>query len=66
MGVQFSKKTISLPRADYPAGYTLYVFDLTRDHSASHSASPPKTGAIRLEVKFAAATTATINVLLYR
>ena len=60
MGVQFSNKTITIPRADYPAGYTLYVFDLTSDHSAS----PPKTGSIRLEIKFAAATAATINVLL--
>ena len=65
MGLLFSNKTISIPRADYPLGYTFYIFDLTADHSASNSASPPKTGSVRLEVKFAANTTETLSVILY-
>jgi len=65
MGVQFTDKTIAIPRNDYPNGYTLYVFDLTVDQNCKHCLSPPKSGSIRLEVKFAHATVATINVVLY-
>ena len=65
MGYLFGNKAIAISRTDYALGYTLYVFDLTADHAASNSASPPKTGSIRLEVKFAAATTETINAVLY-
>ena len=65
MALTGSNKTISINKADYQSGYTLYAFDLTSDNSASKSSSAPKSGTIRLEVKFAAATAETINVLLY-
>ena len=65
MGTLFSSKPISIPRAEYAQGYTFFVFDLTADHAASNSASLPKKGSIRLEVKFAANTGETVNVLLY-
>jgi hypothetical protein len=65
MGFSFGNKAIAISREDYAQGYTIYVFDLTADHAASHSASPPKTGSIRLEVKFTAATAERVNVILY-
>jgi hypothetical protein len=65
MGVQFSKSTVAIPRVDYPRGYTLYVFDLTPDQSCGACVSPQRNGNVRIEIKFAAATAATINVLVY-
>ena len=65
MGLIFSDRTVNITRDEYPSGYTLWVFDLTPDKCSTSSVSPQQTGAVRLELKFATATNATLNVILY-
>ena len=61
----YSERAITINRSEYGSGYTLFAFDLTPDKSAGLSQSVPRTGSIRLELKFAAATAQTISVITY-
>ncbi len=65
MGVLNSNRSVSIPRSDFTDGYTIYVFDLTGEASSGPNKIASKSGSIRIELKFSAATPATINILLY-
>lgn len=61
----FSEKSIDINREEYPAGFTLWIFDLSADHACGVCTGPPRNGNVRVELKFAEATTETVNVLCY-
>ena len=61
----FSNRSINITRNEFANGYALWMFDLSGDVGASGIFRIPKTGAVRVEVKFANATAATINLLCY-
>lgn len=65
MGVLFANKGICINRNDFANGFAIFVFDLTPDQNCGHCLSPPRTGTVRLELKFAAATTQTIDAVLH-
>lgn len=50
---------------DYPAGYTLYAFDLTPDLACGGHFSLVKHGNLRLDMHFASPLEETINVIVY-
>ncbi|XP_025163703.1 uncharacterized protein F54H12.2-like [Harpegnathos saltator] len=54
-------------REDYPAGYTLFAFDLTPDLSANCEGqwNLMKHDSLRMEVRFERALTTTVNCLVY-
>jgi hypothetical protein len=64
-GTLFSDKTVTISRDEFATGYALWVFDLTADKACGACISPPQTGSVRLEIKFAAGNAATINVICY-
>ena len=49
---------------DFLKGYTLYAFNLAPDLNLSGHVQPYRDGNLRLEIKFGAATTKTINVVV--
>ena len=61
----FSNRTMNIARTDFAAGYALWLFDLSNDIGANNCFAIPRTGSVRLELKFSKATTATINVICY-
>lgn len=61
----FSNRSINVTRDEYPQGYTFWVFDLSNDIGAQNCFSLPRSGSVRLELKFAENTTETINVVCY-
>ena len=61
----FSDKSVTISRDEFATGYALWVFDLTADKACGACISPPQTGSVRLEIKFAAGNAATINVICY-
>ena len=61
----FSNRTTNIARNDFPNGYAIWIFDLAPDLGSSGCFHIPKTGAVRIEVKFAAATNATGNLVYY-
>jgi hypothetical protein len=61
----FSNRTTNIARNDFPNGYAIWIFDLAPDLGSSGCFHIPKTGAVRIEVKFAAATNATVNLVCY-
>ena len=61
----YSNRAMNIARSDFAQGYALWLFDLSNDIGASTCFSVPRTGSVRLELKFAQATTATINVICY-
>ena len=61
----YSDRAITINREEYGNGYTLYAFDLTPDKSGGLCQSPPRSGSLRLELKFAAATAQTISIICY-
>lgn len=61
----FTDRTIDISRDDYGKGFTIWIFDLSPDHGCGECASPPRNGNVRVELKFSAATTETVNVLCY-
>jgi hypothetical protein len=65
MGMLFSDKSVNISRDEFGTGYALWVFDLTADKACGACISPPQTGSVRLEIKFAAGNAATINVICY-
>ncbi len=54
-----------ITRRDYPGGYALYAFDLTPDLSEDDHFNLNKEGSLRIDMKFAVALAATVNVILY-
>jgi len=64
-GIQFSDHTVSISRSDYPRGFTIFVFNLNPDPQLHETVTPFRTGGIRVEIKFAAPTAQTLNLLIY-
>ncbi|XP_025154189.1 uncharacterized protein F54H12.2-like [Harpegnathos saltator] len=66
-GIHFLNETNSISREDYPAGYTLFAFDLTPDLSANCAGqwNLVKHGSLRMEVRFERALTTMVNCLVY-
>ena len=56
------KETTS--RNDYPAGYTLFAFDLSPDLENDGHFNKRKSGPMRLEIHFAKPLPTTINVII--
>jgi hypothetical protein len=56
---------IDVSRSEYPAGFTLYAFDLTPDLAESDHLNLAKEGTVRLDAKFRVALANTINVVVY-
>ena len=61
----FSNRTMNITRSDFEQGYALWLFDLANDIGASNCFTTPRTGSVRLEMKFSQATNTTINVICY-
>ena len=66
-GIHFLNEGNHITRASYPHGYCLFAFDLTPDLSANDGGhwNLIKHGSVRLEVRFSAALTETVNCILY-
>ncbi|XP_038058761.1 uncharacterized protein F54H12.2-like [Patiria miniata] len=54
-----------ITRDSYPAGYTLFVFDLSPDLSVGGHFNLVKRGNLRLDLHFGTPLEATINVIIY-
>lgn len=65
-GLHFKDEGNSIPREEYPQGYTLYAFDLTPDLS-SHTGhwNLQKNGGLRVEVRFKKDLPKAVNLILY-
>ncbi|KAJ8029813.1 hypothetical protein HOLleu_29306 [Holothuria leucospilota] len=61
----YRDESVGISREDYPAGYTLFAFDLTPDLSDGGHFNLVKEGNLRLEMNFAEALPRTINVIVY-
>ncbi len=61
----FSDKSVDINRDEYAHGFTFWIFDLSPDHACGQCTAPPRNGNVRVELKFTAATTETVNVLCY-
>lgn len=65
MDIANSTRGLAITRDDYDNGYSLFVFDLSADQSPNSSCTDAiRTGTVRLEMRFSAATGKTINVLI--
>ncbi|XP_011145856.2 uncharacterized protein F54H12.2-like [Harpegnathos saltator] len=66
-GIHFLNETNSISREDYPAGYTLFAFDLTPNLSANCAGqwNLVKHGSLQMEARFERALTTTVNCLVY-
>ena len=65
MGLLYTDQTLPISREEYEGGYTLYLFDLIPDQNCKSCITPPRTGSVRIEIKFTQALTTTIDVILY-
>ena len=64
MRCQFSDHPVTISYNEFARGYAFYVFDLSaHGHSGCHSNN--QNGTMRIEAKFAKATTATLNLICY-
>ena len=54
-----------IDREDFKKGYAMYAFDLMPDMAEGAHTNPIKYGNIRMDIHFAAALTATVNVIAY-
>ncbi|XP_038045901.1 uncharacterized protein F54H12.2-like [Patiria miniata] len=61
----YQDEGITITRDDYPAGYTLFAFDLSPDLSVAGHFNLVRRGNLRLDVHFANPLEATINVIIY-
>lgn len=66
-GIHFMNEGNSIARDTYANGNCLYAFDLTPDLSANNPGhwNLVKTGAVRLELRFAATLTQSVNCVVY-
>ena len=56
----------TISRGDYPAGYTLYGFNLSQDNSTENAClNLVREGNLRLDFKFSAPLPETINLIIY-
>lgn len=56
----------NIHRNDYPNGYTLIAVDCTHDQNASSThISLPRTGSMRIDVKFKNALTESVTLIIY-
>ena len=62
---QWKDEGNDITRTDYPAGYTLYAFDLTPDLAEHDHFNLTKEGSLRVDIKFGTALPLTINVIAY-
>ncbi|XP_038058848.1 uncharacterized protein F54H12.2-like [Patiria miniata] len=61
----YQDEGVAITRDDYPAGYTLFAFDLSPDLSVGGHFNLVRRGNLRLDVHFANPLDATINVIIY-
>jgi hypothetical protein len=54
-----------ITRTDFPAGYSIYGFDLSPDLAETGHFNLHREGSVRVEIKFGTALPATINVIVY-
>ena len=66
-GIYYSNQGDDISLAEYPNGYTLLVFDLTPDSSASAAfhTSPQRQGSVRLEVHFNTVLPTPVTATIY-
>lgn len=66
-GIHFTDTGNCITRKDYPDGFCLLAFDLTPDLSANCDThwNLVKHGSVRVEVRFAAPLTKTVNCIIY-
>lgn len=66
-GIHFMNEGNCISRDMYPEGYCLFAFDLTPDLSANSDShwNLVRHGSVRIEVRFDAALTETINCIMY-
>lgn len=66
-GIHFLNEGNNITRMDYPNGYCLFAFDLTPDLSANSNThwNLIRHGSVRLEIRFDAALSSTINCIIY-
>ena len=66
-GIHFLNEGNDISREDYAQGYSLTVFDLTPNLSASSTShwNLIKNGSSRLEVRFSEALVETVNCICY-
>jgi len=66
-GVHYLNEGNSIARSDFPYGYALFAFDITPDMAANDHThwNLIKHGSVRLEVRFGAALTETLNCIVY-
>ena len=64
-GMLYDDRGNGITRQDYPNGYMLHVFDLSNDMAEGNHMDPIKHGNLRVEVQFAEALAAVVNVVLY-
>lgn len=65
-GIHFKDEGNAINRTDYPAGTTLYAFDLTPDQSASEGYwNLQRQGTVRLEVRFAKPLASAVNCIVF-
>ena len=65
-GALGQNRSMGIMLSDYKAGYTLWGFDLTADQGSEEGQLHPiKTGNLRIELQFADALAAVVNVIVY-
>lgn len=64
-GKQHKDEGNDIQRDDFDKGYAIYAFDLTPDMAEEGHFNLIKEGSVRVDLKFAAALPATVNVVAY-
>lgn len=66
-GIHFQNEGLGIDRESYARGYCLFAFDLTPDLSANCFThwNLVRHGSVRIEVRFGAALTTTMNCIVY-
>lgn len=55
---------LDISRDEYPGGYTYFIFNFNPDLTNGELVQPTRTGNVRVEVEFATATTAPIQLIM--
>ena len=58
-------KSFDIAKEDYNGGYCMWGYDLTADQGSEGQLHPIKTGSLRIELQFAQALAAVINVIVF-